>query len=384
MTDAVQSIDENLPYWLALGQVDGLGVRSAHKLIAHFGSPQAAYMASLTELEGSGITAPMAQAIFAQAGLKEAEKELQAALKIGCSLVPLTSEKYPARLREIADPPLVLYVFGDVDALSSLAVAIVGTRRPTAYGSAVAHRLAADLAQRGLAIVSGLARGIDSASHHGALEARGKTVAVMGSGVDAIYPRENTALAKKIMESGAVISEFPLGTGPSPQNFPIRNRIISGLSLGVVIVEASEFSGSLITARLAVEQNREVFAVPGNITSAQSFGPNHLIKQGAKLVDQWMDVVEEFTAAVRMQLLPSDAASEGEPMGAASASLFEASLSPDQKSVFEALRADEALFVDSVFGAVELPRSRVLAALLELEMNGLIRQMPGKNFIRKL
>ena len=377
-------IDDNLPYWLALARVDGLGVRSAHKLIAHFGSPQAAYMASLTELESCGLSAPVAQAIFAQAGQKEAEKELEAAAKAGCGLVTLSSSEYPPLLKEIADPPLVLYVLGDARLLTQYAVAVVGSRRPTAYGSSVAHRLASDLAQRGLVIVSGLARGIDSAAHRGALEAGGKTVAVLGSGVDVIYPRENQLLAKKIMKSGAVISEFPLGTGPTPQNFPIRNRIISGLSLGVVIVEAAEYSGSLITARLALEQNREVFGVPGNITSAQSFGPNHLIKQGAKLVDQWIDVIEEFPAAIRMQLLPAGEASEGEPATAQTGSLFETSLSPDQKAVFDTLRADEAVFVDSVFGAVTLPQPRVLAVLLELEMTGLVRQLPGKNFIRKL
>jgi DNA processing protein len=376
--------DENLPYWLALARVDGLGVRSAHKLIAHFGSPQAAYMASLTELESCGLSAPVAQAIFAQAGQKEGEKELIAAERAGCTLITLSNDQYPALLREIADPPLVLYVLGDAGLLSRHAVAIVGSRRPTAYGSSVAHRLASDLAQRGLVIVSGLARGIDSAAHRGALEVKGKTVAVLGSGVDVIYPRENKLLAKKIMESGAVISEFPLGTGPSPQNFPIRNRIISGLALGVVIVEAAEYSGSLITARLAVEQNREVFGVPGNITSAQSFGPNHLIKQGAKLVDQWIDVIEEFPAAIRMQLLPPLEPSEGEPASAQTGSLFETSLNPDQKAVFDALRMDEAQFVDSILGSVTLPYPRVLAALLELEMTGLIRQLPGKNFIRKL
>jgi len=373
--------DDILPFWLALARVDGLGVRSAHKLIEHFGSPQAAYMASLTELESCGLTAPVAQAIFAQAGLKEAEKELEAATKAGCALITLASDAYPLLLREIADPPLVLYARGDVQALSQHALAIVGTRRPTAYGSSVAHRLASDLAQRGLVIVSGLARGIDSASHRGALEGGGKTVAVLGSGIDVIYPGENKSLAKKIIESGAMISEFPLGTGPTPQNFPIRNRIISGLALGVVIVEAAEYSGSLITARLALEQNREVFAVPGNITSAQSFGPNHLIKQGAKLVDQWVDVIEEFPATIRMQLLPPDEASKAGPQ---TTSLFETSLSPDQKTVFETLRADEALFIDSIFGAVQLSQPRVLAALLELEMSGLIRQLPGKNFIRKL
>jgi DNA processing protein len=376
--------DENIPYWLALARVDGLGVRGAHKLIEYLGSPLAVYHASLTELEACGLPARIAQAIFAQVGLKEAEREIDAAEKADYRLVTYGSESYPRLLREIGDPPLVLYVRGDVNVVSQHAVAIVGTRRPTAYGSSVAHRLACDLAQRQLVIVSGLARGIDSAAHRGALEAKGKTVAVLGSGVDVIYPRENKRLAEQVVESGALISEFPLGTAPTPENFPIRNRIISGLALGVVIVEAAEYSGSLITARLASEQNREVYGVPGNITSAQSFGPNLLIKQGAKLVDQWLDVIEEFPAAVRMQLLPPADASENAAAGRQTASLFEQALEPDQKAVFDILRADEALFVDSICGSVSLSQPRVLAALLTLEMSGLVKQLPGKNFIRKL
>ena len=377
-------MSETTPFWLALTRIDGLGIRGCHKLIQHFGSPQAAYMASLTELESCGVPARVAQAIFAQAALKDAEREIQEVAKADCELVAYDDGAYPPLLKQIPDAPLLLYVRGDVKVLSQYAVAVVGSRRPSAYGSSVAHRLAHDLAQRQLVVVSGLARGVDSAAHRGALEAKGKTVAVMGSGIDIMYPRENKKLADEIAKSGAVISEFPLGTGPTPENFPIRNRIISGLSLGVVVVEAAEYSGSLITARLALEQNREVFAVPGNITSAQSFGPNHLIKQGAKLVDQWMDVIEEFTAEVRMQLLPPMETSDGEPMGAQAATLFEASLTPDQKAVFETLRVDQTSFVDEIVGAAEIPHPRVLAALLQLEMNGLIRQLPGKNFIRKL
>jgi len=377
-------MDESTQYWLALTRLDGLGVRGAHKLIEHYGSPRAVYMSSLTELESCGIPAHVAQAIFAQTGLKEADKEMAAAAKAECQLLAYDSRDYPPLLRQIPDAPLVLYIRGDVSVLSRHAVAIVGTRRPSAYGSQVAHRLAHDLAERQVVIVSGLARGVDSAAHRGALEGKGKTVAVQGRGMDEVYPSENRRLAEKIIESGAMISEFAIGTGPVPENFPIRNRIISGLSLGVVVVEAAEYSGSLITARLALEQNREVFAVPGNITSAQSFGPNHLIKQGAKLVDQWVDVIEEFPADIRVQLLPPTAASEGESATAEAASLFEQSLTPEQKAVFEVLRADEALFVDSIFGAVTLPQARILQALLELEMNGLIRQLPGKNFIRKL
>jgi len=377
-------MNDTLPFWLALTRIEGLGVRGCHKVIEHFGSPQAAYMASLTELESCGIPARVAQAIFAQSALKEAEKEVEEAAKAECHIVAFDSGEYPPLLKQIPDAPLLLYVRGDVNVVAQYAVAIVGTRRPSAYGSSVAHRLAHDLAERRLVVVSGLARGVDSAAHRGALEAKGNTVAVLGSGINVIYPRENKRLADEIAASGAVISEFPLGTGPTPENFPIRNRIISGLSLGVVIVEAAEYSGSLITARLALEQNREVYAVPGNITSAQSFGPNHLIKQGAKLVDQWMDVVDEFPAEVRMQLLPPDQALEGEVLGAQSATLFESSLGPDQKAVFEVLRADQALFVDDIATAARIPHPRVLGALLELEMNGLIRQLPGKNFVRKL
>src|SRR5438128_8040536 len=324
---------ENVTYWLGLTRVDGLGIRGAHKLVERFGSAAAVYGAPAAELESCGLAGHVARAISSQAGLKEAELQMEAAAKLQYQIVTYESDAYPPLLKQIADPPLVLYAQGDAKALSEHALAMVGTRRPSAYGSSVAHRLARDLAERRLVIVSGLARGIDSACHRGALEAKGKTVAVLGSGLDVIYPREHKRLAQEIAQAGAVISECPLGTAPTPENFPIRNRVISGLALGVVIVEAAEYSGSLITARLALEQNREVFAVPGNITSAQSFGPNHLIKQGAKLVDQWIDVVEELPAAVRSQLLPPPEASEGE-RGAAP--LFEASLTPDQKAVFEA------------------------------------------------
>ncbi len=376
--------EDDTQFWLGLTKLEGLGVRGAHRLVEHFGSAQGAYMASLTELESCGIPARVAQSIFAQAGLKEAARDLETSAKAGCQVVAYSSDDYPALLKQTPDPALVLYIRGDVKLLSRHAVGIVGTRRPTAYGSQVAQRLARDLAQRQLVIVSGLARGIDSAAHRGALEAGGQTVAVLGSGIDVIYPRENKRLAEQIAESGALISEFPPGTSPSPENFPIRNRTISGLSLGVIVVEAAEYSGSLITARLAVEQNREVFAVPGNITSAQSFGPNHLIKQGAKLVDEWMDVIEEFPAEIRMQLLPATEASEEAVAGPQAGSLFEQSLTADQKAVFEVLRADAPLFMDDILSSAAIPQPRVMTALLELEMSGVIRQLPGKNFIRKL
>ena len=375
----------SLRAWLGLTRVEGLGVRSAQKLVDHFGSPEAVYSASLTALQSCGLARRVAEHLRAGAGTREAERDLEAAGKLGCHVVAFGSSDYPPLLKQIADPPLVLYVRGDAKLLARHALAVVGTRRPAAYGSSVAHRLASDLAQRGLVIVSGLARGIDSAAHRGALEAKGQTVAVLGCGVDVIYPRENKRLAEQIVETGALVSEFPLGTSPQPENFPIRNRIISGLSLGVLIVEAAEYSGSLITARLASEQNREVYAVPGNITSAQSFGPNLLIKQGAKLVDNWMDVVEEFPPAIRAELLPADKPSKD---GASALPLFEplvtSGLTPDQRAVYDQLRADQPVFIDSILAEAGLPQPRVLSALLELEMTGLVRQLPGKNFIRKL
>ena len=299
----------------------------------------------------------------------------------------VSSEELLGALSEIEQKyaPERLFVAGKIGLpLPHPRVAIIGTRTPSPDGLRLASKLSKTLSHHEVIIVSGLARGIDSASHRGALEAPGKTVAVFGSGLDVIYPRENKRLAEQIAGCGAVISEFPMGTAPTPENFPIRNRIISGLALGTIIVEAAEYSGSLITARLALEQNREVFAVPGNITSPQSFGPNHLIKQGAKLVDQWIDVVEEFPSSVRNQLFPESMASQSSPPEARTGLIFEQSLTPDQKAVFDVLRVDEAMFVDSILELVSTPQPRVLAALLELEMSGLVRQLPGKNFIRKL
>ncbi|MDE3181314.1 MAG: DNA-processing protein DprA [Acidobacteriota bacterium] len=377
-------MNESVQYWLGLTRLQGLGTRGALKLVRAMGSPERVYAASLTELESCGVSSRIAQDIFAQRGLAEAEREITLAASKGFEIVTPSDGDYPALLNQIPDPPLALYVLGDRAVLSAHAVAMVGTRRPSAYGSSVAHRLASDLALRQVVIVSGLARGVDSAAHRGALEAKGKTVAVLGSGLDIIYPRENKKLAEKAAQNGAVISEFPLGAAPTPENFPIRNRIISGLSLGVVIVEAAEYSGSLITARLALEQNREVFAVPGNITSPQSFGPNLLIKQGAKLVDQWMDVIEELPPSVRMQLTPASSASDESHEAVAAMLPLAQALGGDEKTVFETLRVDEALFVDAISGQTSLPQPRVLAALLGLEMGGWVRQLPGMNFVRKL
>jgi len=259
----------------------------------------------------------------------------------------------------------------------------VGTRHPTPYGSGMAERLASDLAAQGLVIISGMARGVDSAAHRGAISVKGKTVAVFGTGVDVIYPKENSRLSEQILGlGGALISEFPLGTFAAPQNFPIRNRIISGMSLGVLVVEAAEYSGTRITARMAIEQDRDVFAVPGNVTSKNSWGPNTLIKQGAKLVATWEDVWEDLPSEVRLTLNPT---SSPESSGASSASLFpDDGLPSHEKRILGLLKADEATHIDELIEKLEsqMSSSEIFAALFELELNGKVRQMPGKNFVK--
>ena len=290
---------------------------------------------------------------------------------------------WPARLSEIYDPPLVLYVHGSVAALARPGIAIVGTRHPTPYGIGMAERLSCDLAARGLAIFSGMARGVDTAGHRGAIKAKGKTVAVFGTGVDVIYPRENKKIADGILEcGGALVSEFALGSFAAPQNFPIRNRIISGLSLGVLVVEAGEYSGTRITARCALEQSREIFAVPGNVISRNSWGPNTLIKQGAKLTATWEDVWEELPASVKQQLESERGPEASEEK--TTSSLFGGELSPAEKKLLSILRQDESTHIDEIMEKLEgqISSSEVFTALFELEMSGKVRQLPGKNFVK--
>jgi DNA processing protein len=260
---------------------------------------------------------------------------------------------------------------------------MVGTRHPTPYGSGMAERLACDLAAQGLVIISGMARGVDTASHRGAISAKGKTIAVFGTGVDVIYPKENSRLSEQILAlGGALISEFRLGTFAAPQNFPIRNRILSGMSVGVVVVEAAEYSGTRITARCALEQNRDVFAVPGNVTNKNSWGPNTLIKQGAKLVATWEDVWEDLPAEVKLALTPMSAP---ESESGSTASLFpDEGLPKHEKKILSLLKADEATHIDELMEKLEqeMSSSEIFAALFELELAAKIRQMPGKNFVK--
>ena len=279
---ADRSVGEQALQWLALGLTPGLGPTRVRRLVEHFGNVAAVFRASLTELEATGLLAISAQAIGTGKSLELAQEELEKAKAGGAQIVSLDDPRYPTRLKEIYDPPIVLYVRGDARVLSEQGIAVVGTRHLTPYGSGMAERLAIDLCAHSLIIISGMARGVDTAAHRGVIAAKGKTIAVFGTGVDVLYPKENTRLADQILAfGGALISEFPLGTFAAPQNFPIRNRIISGMSLGVLVVEAAEYSGTRITARCALEQNRDVFAVPGNVMNKNSWGPNTLIKQGA-------------------------------------------------------------------------------------------------------
>jgi len=369
--------------WLAIALTPGLGPTRARKLVDHFGSADAVFRASLTELESTGIKAVSAQALATGKSAERAREEIARATPADVTLVSLDDPSYPPRLKEIYDPPLVLYVRGNPEVLTQPGIAMVGTRHPTPYGLGMAERLACDLAVQGLVIVSGMARGVDTASHRGAISAKGKTIAVFGTGVDVIYPKENSRLSEQIVAlGGALISEFPLGTFAAPQNFPIRNRIISGMSVGVLVVEAAEYSGTRITARCALEQNRDVFAVPGNVTNKNSWGPNTLIKQGAKLVATWEDVWEDLPQEVRLKLTPP---ASPESADGSSASLFpDEGLPPHEKRILSLLKADEATHIDEIVEKLEteLSSSEIFAALFELELSGKVRQMPGKNFVK--
>ncbi|MGA2484150.1 MAG: DNA-processing protein DprA [Candidatus Acidiferrales bacterium] len=372
-------LDASLP-WLALGLTPGLASRLSARLRKRFGTPEAVFSASLTELEACDLPAAVAQAVFHKEAFRRAEKELAGVRKLGCGLVNWSEPAYPRTLLEIYDPPVLLYVRGDPAVLNRHAIGIVGTRRPTYYGSQMAERLGRDLAAHGLVVVSGMARGVDGMAHKGACSASGgRCIGVLGTGIDVVYPKENKKLFEDVEHCGALISEFPLGTHPAPENFPVRNRIVAGLPLGVVVVEGAQYSGSLITARLAMEFGREVYGVPGNVTQPVSFAPNQLIKQGAKLVTSWEDVIEELPTPVRAELVPVES-----PAADQRASLVEASLSGSARAIYALLSADEPKHVDHLVERSGLNSSEVLATLFDLEMKGIVRQLPGKQFVKVL
>jgi DNA processing protein len=378
-------LDENRLAWLALALAPGLGPKRILDAVQELESASQIFTLPLTALEALKFPAEAAQFIFEGKARRAAEEEWVRVVSQDATVVSFACPQYPERLREIYDPPPVLWVRGNVKLLSRPAIAVVGTRHPTPYGTGIAEMLSRDLAARRLLIVSGMARGIDSCAHKGALAARMPTLAVWGTGIDIVYPKENKKLADQILESaGAIVSEVPLGTFPAPQNFPRRNRILSGLCVAVLVVEAGENSGTRVTARCAAEQNRDLFAVPGNVTNKGSWTPNTLIKQGAKLVATWEDVWEDLPSQVRLEL-EDEAPSASKPEPGASL-LPDPVLRPQEAMVLEVLRTDESLQIDEILDLLEaqLTSSEVFTALFELEMAGRVRQLPGKNYVRAM
>jgi DNA processing protein len=362
--------------WLAMTLTSGLASRLSARLLRRFESPEGIFRATLPQLESCNIPAPVAQAIVKKESFKRAEKELQAIRNIpNCSLLNWTDPEYPQNLLQIYDPPVLFYVRGNPQILNHPSISIVGTRRPTLYGTQMAERLGRDLATRGIVIVSGMARGIDAIGHQGALAANGPVIGVLGTGIDVCYPKENKKLFEKVLQRGAILSEFPMRTHPAPENFPIRNRIVAGMPLGVVIVEGAEYSGSLITARLAMEFGREVFGVPGNVTQAVSYAPNQLIKQGAKLVTNAEDVIEELPTPVRAALVKAE-----QPLAEQRNLLASEALNASEKTIFLLLNVDAPTPIDDIVERSGLHSSEVLATLFNLEMKSIVRQWPGKQF----
>jgi DNA processing protein len=354
----------------------GLASRLSARLLRRFESPEGVFRATLPQLESCNLPAPVAQAIFKKESFKRAEKELAAIRGIAnCALINWSDPEYPQSLLQIYDPPVLLYVRDNPQILNHPCISIVGTRRPTLYGTQMAERLGRDLASRGLVIVSGMARGIDAIGHQGALAANGPIIGVLGTGIDVCYPKENKKLYEKALERGAILTEFPTGTHPAPENFPIRNRIVAGMPLGVVIVEGAEYSGSLITARLAMEFGREVFGVPGNVTQVVSFAPNQLIKQGAKLVTSAEGVIEELPTPLRAALVKAE-----QPLAEQRNLLASEALNDSEKTIFLLLNIDNPTPIDDIVERSGLHSSEVLATLFNLEMKSIVRQWPGKQF----
>ncbi|HEX8926830.1 MAG TPA: DNA-processing protein DprA [Terriglobales bacterium] len=385
LKSTTSGIDEDRLALLSLALTPNLGPKRIADAMRELHCPAQLFALTLTELEGLRFPADAAQFIFDGKARRAAEEEAAQFAKKDVKLITLASPEYPERLREIYDPPPVLWVRGDASLLARPSIAIVGTRHPSPYGMQVAEMLARDLSARRLLIVSGMARGIDTCAHKGALGARVPNIAVWGTGIDVVYPKENRKIAEEILAvGGAIVSEVPMGTFPAPQNFPRRNRIISGLSIGVLVVEASENSGTRVTARCAAEQDRDLYAVPGNVTAKNSWTPNTLIKQGAKLVASWEDVWEDLPSQVRLEL---EQQAGDESKAEVTASLLpDPMLRAEESIVLKTLRTDESLQIDELLEKLEtqLTSSEVFTALFELEMSGRVRCLPGKNYVRTL
>lgn len=362
------SMEKDLPYKIALSLAPGVGSVIYRRLVQAFGTPELALRASFQELnrvEGVGPKVAMAIKKFNWPPL--VEKELNFAQKIGVRIISWDNPEYPAQLKQIYDPPPVLYLRGQFLKQDEKAIAVVGSRNPTTYGQTAAERIAMGLSRAGVTVISGLARGVDSCAHRGAIRAGGRTIGVLGCGLDIVYPPESKELYEQVAKQGVLISEFPLGTPPDSDHFPIRNRIISGLSLGVAVVEATLRSGSLITARFALDQGREVFAVPGNVDSPRSEGTNRLIKEGAKLVIRAEDILEEISPLAKF------CAPLEKPL--------EPPLSAEEKKVFSVLTS-HPLHIDQISAQTKLSSAQALTILLSLELAGQVKQLPGMNFKR--
>ena len=380
-----------LKYWIALKAVEGVGCVGFRTLLAAFGSPEAVFRASALTLQClPGIGPKTADEILSFSDWEKAEQEIARTETLGVSIVTCQDPLYPRNLLNIYDYPPFLYVKGSLRP-EEIGVAIVGSRLASTYGKYVTEKLSRELALKGITIVSGLARGIDSAAHRGALAGKGRTIAVLGSGLDVVYPPENEALTADITAQGALLTEYPFGTPPNAPNFPARNRLISGVSLGVVVVEAGEKSGSLITARIASDQGRSVFAVPGAIESAGSRGTNRLIKQGAKLIENVEDILEEILPQAGLPpvvperpslfsapgVMPGDEEKAIAPFPIAGKGLGET------ETRLLSFITQEPVGVDTLIARSGLTAHEVQSGLLVLALGGIIRQLPGKMFLRK-
>jgi DNA processing protein len=378
-------LNQNLKYWVALKWVEGVGNVGFKALLEAFGTPQKVFEAPLSMIKAvPGIGDKTAPQIKSFKDWKKVEKELEFADRTCVSIVTSQDPLYPSQLLSTYDYPAFLYVKGHLKE-DDINVAVVGSRTASTYGKFTTERLCRELVLRGITVISGLARGIDSAAHRGALSGKGRTIAVLGCGLDVVYPPENEKLFTEISLQGALISEFPFGTPPNAPNFPARNRIISGISLGVVVVEASEKSGSLITARIALEQGREVFAVPGSIDSSGSRGTNKLIKQGAKLIENVEDILEEIlpqvTSAPKV-VKPDQRQKQPDDQQKILTSSPDLVLKETEKTVWQVL-SQKPVHIDQIITSTGLTAHEVLVILLNLELQGLIEQKPGKTYMRK-
>jgi DNA processing protein len=365
----MQNKKDSLLSWIGLSSIPGIGRVTFRKLVKQFGTPERALAASADELSFEGLSRRNISMITSFSWREHAEQEFARAVNAGVSLITMDDPSYPESLRETPDPPLYLYIKGMLKPEDSNALAMVGTRRPTPYGRTVTYRLAGDLAAAGFTIVSGMARGIDTEAHRGALAAGGRTIAVLGCGIDVVYPPENRKLEEQIIQNGAVVTENPFGTQPESGYFPARNRIISGLSRGTVIIEASEDSGSLITSRYTLEQGRKLFAVPGNIGAWTSKGTNNLIKEGAMLIENAEDVL----AGLGRNPSGTRTAADQHPLPP---------LSREEAAILQCITS-EPKHIDVLMNESRIPAGALSGMLINLELKGLAKQLPGKYFVRQ-